>query len=365
MTLGGRRWFPDPSCRPYAPVVRIVDARSLDEAGFAAALELQQRLDRERDPGLPVTPAPELRAIFDDDATDHCLHQRVVALAGDGTAAAIGHVEFNTDAANANLAGVEITPADEPTAAAVLAELLRLARADGRTSIIAWGDHTPDADAFWTGLGAELRYTEQESRLDLAAVDPELMARWIAAGPDNLELVHWARRCPEERIGALVATANAMNDAPTDDLEIADTVVDEVMVRAEIEARAAIGLEYRGVLAVTARGEAAGTTEVFVNRHRPAASWQWSTVVLPAHRGRGIGRWMKAVMWQWLRADEPEVTALQTGNAASNAHMLAINIEMGFQPTHLMGCWQADLETLEAGVSRLGPAGGSAAGSTR
>ncbi len=331
--------------------MRIVDARQLDPDGFAAALELQQRVDRERDPGLPVTPADELRATFDDDATDHRRHQRVVAFTDSNTAAAIGHVELNTDAANAAVAGVEITPSDDRTAAAVLAELLRLARADGRTSIIAWGDHTPAADAFWTGLGAELRYTEQESRLDLAAVDPELMAQWIAAGPADLELVHWTRHCPEDRIDALVATANAMNDAPTDDLEIADTVVDAAMVRAEIEARAARGLEYHGVLAVTADGEAAGTTEVFVNRHRPAASWQWSTVVMPAHRGRGIGRWMKAAMWQRLRRTEPEVTALQTGNAASNAHMLAINSEMGFVPTHLTGCWQADLEVLRTSLA--------------
>lgn len=331
--------------------MRIVDARQLDPDGFAAALELQQRVDRERDPGVPVTPADELRGVFDDDATDHCRHQRVVAFTDGNTAAAIGHVELNTDAANASLAGVEITPASEEVSAAILVELLRLARADGRTSIIAWGDHTPAADAFWTGLGAELRYTEQESRLDLAAVDPELMAQWIAAGPADLELVHWARHCPEDRIDALVATANAMNDAPTDDLEIADTVVDAAMARAEIEARAARGLEYHGVLAVTADGEAAGATDVFVNRHRPAASWQWSTVVMPAHRGRGIGRWMKAAMWQRLRRTEPEVTALQTGNAASNAHMLAINNEMGFGPTHLTGCWQADLEVLQTSLA--------------
>ena len=345
--------------------MRIVDARSLDGSDFAAALRLQQKLDRERDPGLPVTGAAELRAVFDDDATDYCRHQRIVAFADNGVAAAIGHVELESDAANANLAGVEITPTDGLTAPAVLAELLRRARADGRTSVIAWGDHTPAAHAFWTGLGAELRYTEQESSLDMAAVDPQLMEQWIAAGPTDLQLVHWSRRCPEELIDAMVATANAMKDAPTDDLDVADTVVDAAMVRAEIEARTAVGLEYQGVLAVTAGGEAAGTTEVFVNRHRPAASWQWTTVVLPAHRGRRIGRWMKAAMWQRLRATEPAVTALQTGNAASNAHMLAINNEMGFEPTHLMGCWQADLVVLEAGLSRCGPAGGSATGSTR
>ena len=344
--------------------MRITDARSLDDAALAAALELQQRLDRQRDPGLPVTPAAELRGVFDDDATDYARHQRIVASTG-ATAAAIGHLELPVDPGNLELTQVEITPADDEVTAAVLAELLRRARADGRTSVVAWGDHTPQRHDFWTGLGAGLRYTEQESSLDLAAVDPQLMDQWIQSGPPDLELVHWARRCPDQWIDAQVATANAMNDAPTDDLDMADTVVDAPMVRAEIEARNARWLEYQGILAVTADGEAAGTTEVFVNRHRPAASWQWSTVVLPAHRGRRIGRWLKAAMWQRLRTAEPEVTGLQTGNAASNAHMLAINTEMGFKPTHLMGCWQADLEVLEAELSRRGAAGGSAAGSTR
>ena len=333
--------------------MRIVDARSLDTADFAAALELQQAVDRERDPGLPVTPAAELRAVFDDDATDYARHQRIVAFDG-AVAAAIGHLELPVDPANLGLAQLEITPADDEVTAAVLAELLRRAAADGRGSIIAWGDHTPQRHDFWTGLGAELRYTEQESRLDMAAVNPQLMAQWIGAGPSDFQLVHWSRHCPEDWIDALVATANAMNDAPTDDLDMADTVVDAAMVRAEIEARNARGLEFQGVLAVTADGEAAGTTEVFVNRHRPAASWQWSTVVLPAHRGRRIGRWMKASMWQRLRATEPDVAWLQTGNAASNAHMLTINNEMGFKPTHLMGCWQTNLDTLEAGLSRRG-----------
>ena len=331
--------------------MRVVDARSLDAGDFGAALELQQRIDRERDPGLPVTPAGELRAIFERDATDHARHERVVAL-DSREALAIGHVELTVDPANAALAGVEITPADDDVSARVLAVLLVIAKADGRTSVMAWGDHTHERHRFWAGLGAELRYTEQESSLDMAAVDPDLMQRWIEAGPDDLKLVHLADGCPEQWIDALVATANAMNDAPTDDLEMADTIVDADMIRAEIEARAARGLGYRGVLAVTADSDAAGATEVLVNLHRPAYSWQWSTVVLPAHRGRRIGRRLKASMWQWLRSTEPDVTALHTGNAASNAHMLAINNELGFKPTHTMGCWQTDLDTLEAALSR-------------
>ncbi len=332
--------------------MRIVDAAELAaQAGgatgrdFAAVLSLQQDLDRRRDPDLPVTPAAELRALFGGDSSDYARHHRLVVFDG-ASAEAVGHLELPMDGANLNKAGIEITPASVEASAEVLAELLKLARDCGRTSVVASGDKTPQRDRFWTSLGAELRYTEQESHLDMASVDAQLMRRWVEAGPQDLRAVHWAKHCPDEWIDAAVAAANAMKDAPTDDLDVADVVIDAEMLRGDIAARAALGLEYRGVIAATADGEAAGATEVFVNRHRPEASWQWNTVVLPAHRGRRIGRWLKALMWQRLRDREPEVTRLQTGNAASNAHMLAINMEMGFVPRHLTGCWQGDLVTL-------------------
>ncbi len=297
-------------------------------------------------PPAPV-PAVELQATFDDDANENARHERIVAFA-DTQAVASGHLELTRDPANASLAIVEVNPLGGEASTAVLARLLELTQADSRTSVIAWGDCTPDTDSYWTKLGAELRSTEQESDLDLASVDADLMSRWIDAAPDDIELVHWKGRCPDEHIDALVATANAMNDAPTDDLEIADTFYDADLLRADFDARDTCGIDYLGILAVCADGSAAGATEVFVNRYRPAYSWQWNKVVLPAFRGRGIGRWIKAAMWRRLRADASEVATLRTGNAESNAAMLAVNTETGFQPSHLMGCWQADRATLQA-----------------
>ncbi len=331
--------------------MRLVNARELDPIQFEAALELQQRLDAARDPQLPVTPAGELRATFDDNASDNACHERIVAFA-DGQAIAIGHVELTFDPANSALAFVELSPVISDASSVLLSELLRQAQSDGRTSVIAWGNYTPDSDAFWTGLGAELRSTDQESDLDMASVDPNLMGRWTDAMPSDINLVYWSGRCPDEHIEALVATANAMNDAPTDDLEIADTVFDAAMLQADFDARHACGFDYLGILAICADGSAAGATEVLVNRHRPAYSWQWNTVVLPDHRGRGIGRGLKATMWKHLRTEASDVATLRTGNAQSNAAMLAINTEMGYKPSHLMGCWQADSATLESGLSR-------------
>ena len=335
--------------------VRLVDGQRLGQADAAAALALQQRIDLAKDPHLPPTTEPELRALLADDATEYARHERIVAFDG-GEAAAIGHVALTNDPNNPELAEIWITAEDidGPAVAPLLAAVLERARADGRTSVIVEDDHTPERHRFWTGLGAELRYSEQESDLDLTAVDPGLMERWMAAGPRDLHLVRWTGPCPDRWIGALVAITNAMNDAPTDDLDMVDYEVDAAMVQAEIEARAVCGLDYKVILALGSdRIDPAGATEVFVNRHRPQCSWQWSTVVLAPHRGQGIAKRLKAEMWRWLRDDEPQVTGLRTGNAHSNAAMLAINAEMGFRPTHSTGTWQAPLDKL---MSALTPA---------
>ena len=330
-----------------------MDGRELGAADAVAALALQQRIDLAKDPQLPPISEAELRAVLASDATNYARHERIVAFDGD-EAAAIGHVELTNDPNNPELAEIEIITdgTDSPAVAPLLAAVLERARADGRASVIIWDYHTPQRHRFWTGLGAELRYTEQESDLDLTSVDPDLMERWMTAGPRNLHLARWTGPCPDQWINALVEITNAMNDAPTDDLDMVDYEVDAAMVQAEIEARAFCGLDYKVILALGPdRTAPAGATEVFVNRHRPECSWQWSTVVLASHRGQGIAKRLKAEMWRWLRDDEPQVTGLRTGNAHSNAAMLAINDEMGFRPVHSMGTWQADLNTLMSALT--------------
>ncbi len=335
--------------------VRLVDGRKLSVGELASALALRQRVDLARDPHLPPTPEAELRAAFADDGTDFSRHDHVVAFDGD-EAAAIGHLQLTNDRNNPELAEIEITAegiADGASCAApLLAGLLERARADRRRSIVIWDDHTPERHQFWTGLGAELRYTEQESDLWVGSVDAELMDRWIAASPAGLRLVRWTGSCPEEWLDAFTEVNNAMNDAPIDDLKIAAWVVDAEAVRNEIAAREACGYGHKVILAVDSRsGALVGATVVLVNRHRPGFSWQWSTVVLAAHRGRGVARRVKAEMWRWLRYSEPDVAMLRTGNAHSNTAILSINTQMGFRPSRSMGSWQVDLDTMAAALS--------------
>jgi hypothetical protein len=66
--------------------------------------------------------------------------------------------------------------------------------------------------------------------------------------------------------------------------------------------------------------------------------------VAAAHRGHRLGRWLKADNLARARAHQPALAVLQTGNAESNAHMLAINIDQGYKPHRVITNYQAPAE---------------------
>lgn len=339
--------------------MHVVPAADLDEAQFASALALMQRCELALDPGVEPITAEELRRSISDDRTEGNRHLRIAVVDSDsgagGAVRALAHLELEDDDANRHIASAEVFgAADDPAAGHIaLRALIDIAEGDGRTTLLGWGPNTPAESGFWTALGAPLRYTERMSELDVTAVDAALMQQWIDARAEraaDVRLVRWTDACPEELLEAFATSKTAMNDAPNDDIDVNDRLVDAAAVREDESARLALGTRALTVFALDPAGGPVGHTQVHVNPFRPNASWQWDTVVLDHHRRRGIGRWLKAEMWQWLRADAPEVQRLLTGNAESNAGMLAINVAMGFTESHVFGAWQTDLATYRANL---------------
>ena len=60
------------------------------------------------------------------------------------------------------------------------------------------------------------------------------------------------------------------------------------------------------------------------------AAEQWFTIVSGEHRGHRLGMWMKLVNAAELMAHCPGIRRIHTDNAQENAHMLGINVAMGF-----------------------------------
>jgi RimJ/RimL family protein N-acetyltransferase len=81
---------------------------------------------------------------------------------------------------------------------------------------------------------------------------------------------------------------------------------------------------------------------------RPDQGYQMDTAVVPAHRGHGLGRFIKAEMLRWLTADRPLIERITTTNAADNVHMIRINSEIGFTTVVVLADIEADLSALRS-----------------
>ena len=78
-------------------------------------------------------------------------------------------------------------------------------------------------------------------------------------------------------------------------------------------------------------GELGGHTVVAVEEQRPALADQHDTAVARAHRGHRLGLLLKAGMLLWLAEAEPQLETIDTWNAESNDHMIAVNEALGYR----------------------------------
>ena len=81
-------------------------------------------------------------------------------------------------------------------------------------------------------------------------------------------------------------------------------------------------------------------TEIQIPRDSPTFAYHQDTLVLREHRGRGLGRLLKLANVVALRGAFPAVRTVRTWNAVENAHMIAVNEAMGYEPTGFVREWQ-------------------------
>jgi RimJ/RimL family protein N-acetyltransferase len=79
----------------------------------------------------------------------------------------------------------------------------------------------------------------------------------------------------------------------------------------------------------TTRG--AAITQVHITPEHPEWAHQGLTAVTRPHRGHRLGLLVKAETMRWLAETEPKLERIETGNADSNRHMIAINEALGYQ----------------------------------
>lgn len=205
----------------------------------------------------------------------------------------------------------------------------------GRTSIMVDGWESEASTAFAARHGLERRSQSIQRRQHLADLDLALVEKQFdesARAAHDYELVRVLGRTPPELVDGMVALVSAINDAPTDDLDIEDEVFTPERLAAYEDVQTTGGDR---LLRLVARhrvtGELAGHTVVCVEAQRPAVAHQHDTAVARAHRGHRLGMLLKAGMVLWLAEAEPQVRTVDTWNAESNEHMIAVNDALGYR----------------------------------
>ena len=242
------------------------------------------------------------------------------------------------------------------------------ARGIGRATIMAWTDEPAGFDASpdnvlvpATGAGTfprhcattalALRNGFQLAQIDRCSVltletsvpraDALAQSAQAAAGPDY-ELVQWRDRCPEDLVEQYALLRQTMStDVPMGDLDWEEEVWDAARIR-ESEDRLLRSGGHSLVRAVRHRptGLLAGHTILEYQPENPEVVSQDDTLVLRAHRGHRLGMWLKAANLLAVPSVWPEAQRVYTWNAEENAHLLAVNVEMGFVPAGYTAAWQ-------------------------
>ncbi len=231
--------------------------------------------------------------------------------------------------------------------AAAVAERRGLRLVTGRTK-----DNVPAGSAFCAAMQAQQAMVAAENRQDLRSADRTLIDRWLADGPrraPSYRLEFVAGSTPPELAEEAAAVLNVMNTAPRENLDVSDTRVTPELLRQYDEAALATGAERQAYYAVeAASGKFVGLTDITVRPELPDRVWVGDTGVDPAHRGQGLGKWLKAAITRHILDDLPAVRWVITWNAGSNEPMLAINHALGFRPVAVYTTWQVQVTELRA-----------------
>jgi mycothiol synthase len=231
--------------------------------------------------------------------------------------------------------------------------ILPFAQRHKRTLLISFAtDHIASATLFLERLGARRGLETRLNQLKLVEFDRSLVNRWLEQSKNlhtEFELRMWEGAYPEERISEIADLFQELaNDQPRDNLEMEDwKVTPEFLRQVEQNMFARGNKRWTMYIIDRANGNITGLTEVSWNPNRAMILNQGFTAVMPIYRSKGLGRWLKAEMMQKILRDRPEVQFIRTGNANSNAPMLKINNEMGFQPYIANTIWQVETEKIE------------------
>ncbi|MDW4904030.1 GNAT family N-acetyltransferase [Streptomyces sp. ADMS] len=209
------------------------------------------------------------------------------------------------------------------------------ARSDGRRSVVAQAKEDSPGDRFLAERGFRRVLALTYARLVLADADLLEITRLAELPHPGYRLTAWEGPVPPDLAQSYADSRRAMDDMPMEDTDYGTVAWDVDRVLAAAKAVAKRGDLLHTVAALDAAdGSVVGFSELVVPGDGRGDGQHYGTAVLPEHRGRGLGRWMKAESIRRARRHHPALAGLLTDTANSNTPMLGINDDLGYVPAH-------------------------------
>ena len=318
--------------------VRIdeVDYDTLDDAGLEAILAITNGVSREANARFVDFELEEFRLLSSGPGR---VRHRFVARDSNDEIVGVAEGSYADDDSNPSRLRAQISVDSDSrrsgVGTALLAELVELAQRLDRSTIHGWHfDTIPAGAEFARAVGATEGLQFHDNVLEIANLDRELMRRWRDEGPArapgySVEVIEgpW----PGKLLGDIAHLYFVLErDMPlAEGIEPREWTPELV---ASMQSHYQQGTESISALAFEdSTGTVVGLTQLLRRIADPTTWIVTTTMVDPAHRGKGLGKWVKAAanletLERWAGGVYQE-----TGNAFTNEPMLAINREMGFE----------------------------------
>ncbi len=316
--------------------VEEVDYDALDDTRLESILQITNATSREANPRFNDFGLDEFRLISSSPGR---VRHRFLAQGPEGEVVGVAEGSFADDGSNPDRLRIQISVEAASRRAgvgtALLARVVELAERLGRSTLQSWHyDTIPAGRAFARAMGAREGLQFHDNVLRIAELDLHLLQRWNDQGPTRatgyrVEVIEgpW----PDHLLGDIAQLYFVLER----DMPLSEGVEPREW---SAELVASMQAHYRKLTSSISAlafeestGGVIGLTQLLKRDSDPTTWIVTTTMVDPTHRGKGIGKWIKAAATLEALSRWPGAVYQETGNAFTNEPMLAINREMGFE----------------------------------
>ncbi|GAB3434866.1 GNAT family N-acetyltransferase [Phycicoccus ginsengisoli] len=332
-------------------VVRLLDVA--DEAEVAAAHAARVASCRHERPWAKTWSVREMAVQLRSDSTVERLEPYVALV--DGQVVGMALLWFPLlDNTQFTWGEVDVDPRwrGHGAGTALAERIAERTRAEGRRTVLVEvnvpdgrrGDHP--YVRFAERHGYSYANTEVRRILDLP-LDPtrlEALAADAATHHEGYRVESFLGSLPQELRESYCACWNQLAvDAPTGEIDFEEEALSPQTYAEELGRMEQQGRTMLHTVAIAPGGDVVAYNDLVVSADDPEEVMQWGTLVRREHRGHRLGMAVKVRGLQELARVAPLARRIQTCNAEQNAHMVGVNVELGFRTVEVLLSYQRHL----------------------